>query len=557
MTRRWLPIVATALCAIPRPGNSIESSGAPMQAPAATVQLLAINDFHGHLEPPDGANGRIGRTAAGGSEYLATHLARAAAQNPNSIVVAAGDLVGASPLLSALFHDEPTIESMNAMHLAVASVGNHEFDEGSRELLRLQNGGCHPVDGCQDRDGFGGAAFTYLAANVIQAGGAPILPPTAVRTLGGVKVGFIGLTLRGTPRIVTPAGVRGLEFLDEATTANRHAAELKGQGVHAIVLLIHQGGTQAGAGDPNGCAGFTGGLTPILNRLSPDIKVVISGHTHQAYTCTVGGRSVTSAGSFGRMITRVTLTIDPASGAIAAAKALNEVVTRDVPKEAAQTRIIAKYAPLSAPIASRVVGSVRTALTRRANDAGESALGDVIADAHLAATSAPEKGGAVVAFTNTGGIRADIVPAASARTITYGDLFGVQPFGNVLTVVTLTGDALKRLLEQQFNGARGGSASLLQVSSGFTYSYTLRAPAGRHVDPASMRLDGRVIAPTDQIRVAANNFLIEGGDGFTVFREGTNQLGGDVDVDALVAYFLRRSPVQAGPLNRIVRMPGS
>ncbi len=520
------------------------------------MQLLAINDFHGHLEPPEGSNGRIGSTPAGGSEYLATHLARAVAQNPNSIVVAAGDLVGASPLLSALFHDEPTIESMNAMHLSVASVGNHEFDEGWPELSRIQKGGCHRSDGCQDGDGFGGATFTYLAANVLQ-GGRPILPPTSVRTVGGVKVGFIGETLRETPRIVTPAGVRGLEFLDEAATANRYAADLKRQGVHAIVLLIHQGGAQSGGVNPNGCAGFSGGLTPILSRLSPDIKVVISGHTHQFYNCTIDGRSVTSAGSYGRMLTRVTLTVDRASGAITDVRAVNEIVTRNVDKDAVQTKILAKYSPRSAPIANRVVGSISADLTRRANEAGESALGEVIADAHLAATSAPDKGGAVVAFTNDGGIRADLTTTAGAGRVTYGELFGVQPFGNVLTVVTLSGDALRRLLEQQFDNPARGSVRLLQVSSGFTYSYTLRAAAGRHVDPASMRLRGTVIKPTDRIRVAANNFLIDGGDGFSVFAEGTDRLGGDVDVDALAAYFLAHSPVGPGPLNRVFRTPGS
>lgn len=554
MMRRWF--VIAAVCALARPGISGGSSAAPPQAPTTTVQLLAINDFHGHLEPPGGANGRVGGTTAGGSEYLATHLARAAARNPNSIVVAAGDSVGASPLLSALFHDEPAIESMNAMHLAVAAVGNHEFDEGWQELLRLQQGGCHGADGCQDHDGFGGAAFTYLAANVIQAGGAPLLPPTAVRAAGGVSVGFIGLTLRETPQIVTPAGVRGLEFLDEAATANRYAADLKRQGVGAIVLLIHQGGEQSSGGAPNGCAGFTGGLRPILNRLSPDIKVVISGHTHQSYNCTIGGRSVTSAGSYGRMLTRLTLTIDRPSGAIVDVTAVNDVVTRNVQKDAAQSRIIAKYSPLSAPIANRVVGSVSGNLTRRANGAGESALGDVIADAQLAATSAPSKGGAAVAFMNLGGIRADLTAAAGGR-VTYGDLFGVQPFSNALTVVTLTGDSIKRLLEEQFDNPARGAVRLLQVSSGFTYRYSLRAAAGQHVNPASVRLKGTVVRPTDRIRVAANNFLIEGGDGFKVFTEGTDRLGGDVDVDALVAYFLAHSPVAPGPLDRIVRAPGS
>ena len=236
---------------------------------------------------------------------------------------------------------------MNAMNLAVTSVGNHEFDDGQDELRRMQKGGCHPSDGCQDGDGFDGARFQYLSANVVEGTGqnrAPLFPPTAIRTVAGVKIGFIGETLRNTPRIVTPTGVRGLTFLDEATTANAYAAELKQQGVRAIVLLIHEGGEQSPNANPNGCSGFSGAITRIAERLSPDIKVVISGHTHQAYNCTIAGHTVTSASSFGRMITRVNMTIDPRDDTITGVTATNEIVSRNVAKDPGQTRIIAKYA---------------------------------------------------------------------------------------------------------------------------------------------------------------------------------------------------------------------
>jgi 5'-nucleotidase len=527
-----------------------------------TVQLLAINDFHGNLEPPSGSNGFIGRTPAGGAEYLATHLKNDVARNPNSIIVAAGDLIGASPLVSALFHDEPAIESLNAMNLAVASVGNHEFDRGRDELRRMQRGGCHPSDGCQDGDGFAGAKFQYLSANVVERAGqksAPLFPPTAIRTVAGVKIGFIGETLRNTPQIVTPAGVRGLTFLDEAATANAYAAQLRQQGVRAIVLLIHEGGEQSANADPNGCNGFSGAIARIAAKLSPDIKVVLSGHTHQFYNCAIAGHVVTSAGSFGRMITRVDVTIDPSDDTITGVSATNEIVARDVAKDPGQTRIIAKYAAISAPIANRVVGSVSRDIRRAANRAGESALGDAIADAQLASTSPADKGGAAVAFMNPGGIRADVL--ANNRTgneqpgqITYSELFTVQPFSNVMMVETLTGDMIRRLLEQQFGGLTAGTNRILQVSGGFTYSYRLNAPAGQHVAPASIKIGGRVVAPNERVRVATNNFLASGGDGFTVFREGTDQLGGDIDIDALVAYFQTRSPVGPGPQNRIIRL---
>jgi 5'-nucleotidase len=523
-----------------------------------TVQLLALNDFHGNLEAPSGGNGLIGRTPAGGVEYLATHLKNEFARNPNSVVVAAGDLIGASPLLSALFHDEPAVEALNALKLSVTSVGNHEFDHGPDELLRMQKGGCHPVDGCQDGDGFAGAAFEYLSANVLRVqGSAPLFPATAVRTVGGVKIGFIGETLRNTPRIVTPAGVRGLAFLDEVTTANTQAANLRKQGVNAIVLLIHEGGQQSAGADPNGCNGFNGAIVPLVEKLSPDIKVVVSGHTHTFYNCTIAGHYVTSASSFGRMFTRINLTIDQ-SGAITNVSAVNRIVSRDVARDPAMTRLIAKYSKVAAPIANRIIGSVTNNITRTPNRAGEASLGDVIADAHLVATSPAEKGGAAIAFTNLGGIRADL--SANSRTgtelpgeITYSELFTVQPFSNVMMVLTLTGDQIQRLLEQQF-GSIPGSTRILQVSDGFTYSYRLNAPSGQHVVPSSIKVGGRVVGPQDKVRVAMNSYLATGGDGFTVFMEGTDQLGGDIDVDALVDYFRARSPVRPGPQNRIIRV---
>jgi 5'-nucleotidase len=557
-TRRRLVLVGLPLAALVAAAAVWQG-----RAPATvTVQLLAINDLHGNLEPPTGANGLIGPTPAGGAEYLATHLKNDIARNPNSIIVAAGDMIGASPLVSALFHDEPTIESLNAMNLAITSVGNHEFDHGPDELRRMQTGGCHASDGCQDADGFAGAKFEYLSANVVEQAGqqsAPLFPPTAIRTIAGVKIGFIGETLRSTPRIVTPTGVRGLTFLDEATTANAYAEELKRQGVKAIVLLIHEGGEQSDNTNPNGCTGFSGGIVPIVNKLSSDIKVVISGHTHQAYNCTISGHLVMSASSFGRMITRIDLTIDPADDTITAVSATNEIVDRTVAKDPVQTQIISRYAAISAPIANRVVGSATGDVRRAANRAGESALGDVIADAQLASTSPADKGGAVVAFTNSGGIRADLIANGrsgneSPGQVTYSELFTVQPFNNVMVVQTLTGAMIKRLLEQQFGGPEAEATRILQVSRGFTYRYRLNAPPGQHVVPASIKLGGRVIAPTDRVRVATNNFLALGGNGFTAFREGTDQLGGDIDLDALVAYFLAQSPVKPGPQNRIIRI---
>jgi 5'-nucleotidase len=536
------------------------------------VQLLAINDFHGNLVPPSGSSGRIavapGQTVnAGGVEYLATWIKSLRTTNPNTLTVGAGDLIGASPLISGLFHDEPTIEAMNSLGLDVTGVGNHEFDEGIVELLRMQFGnqlggdGCHPVDGCQDGTPFGGALFKYLAANVFYEGTqSTIFPPYQVRKIGNAKIAFIGLTLEGTPLIVTPAGVAGLEFRPEIGVINDLVAKLRAeQGVRAFVILIHQGGQQnapfpLGYQDSDRCDNFTGDIVRIVNGLSPDVDVVVSAHTHQPYICHINDKLVTSASSFGRLITDIDLRIDHQTKDIESATAHNVIVTRDVAKDPAETAIINKYDALSGPIANRVVGSQSADMTKTNNAAGESALGDVIADAQLASTSPTDFGGAVVAFMNPGGIRADLVcsqpcSAASPAPVTYNQLFNVQPFNNVMTVKSMTGDMIYRLLEQQFTGANG----ILQVSNGFAYSWSPNATP--HVVPDSVEINGVPVDKSASYRVAMNNFLASGGDGFTVFNEGTDPLGGEIDLDALVNYFMHNSPVGPGPQNRITQVP--
>lgn len=529
-------------------------------ADRVTVQILAINDLHGHLEPPPGSNGRINGVEAGGAAYLATHLQRAIARQPNTMVVAAGDLVGASPLVSSMFHDEPAIEALNALHLAVSAVGNHELDEGVDELLRLQRGGCHPTDRCRDGDGFSGASFEYLAANVVRRRdrGRPF-PAVTVRTIAGVPIGFIGVTTVETAQIVPPAVIGELAFTDEADAANEQAEALVRQGVRAIVLLIHEGlRQQESATDLNGCADPTGGLDRVLTRLTPEIPIVISGHTHRFYNCRIGPRLVTSASSNGRMFTRLTLEIDRSTSRIVAAEASNEVATRDVATDPAVAAIAGKYATLVERVAREPVGSVTGDLRAVANEAGESTLGNLIADALLAATREPDRGGAEVALTNRGGIRADIITApetsaARPQPVTYRELHDIQPFGNTVVTVTMTGDMIRRLLEQQFDNPRPGARQILQVSQGFTYRYRAEAEPGHHIEPDSIRIDGRPVSPSDRVRVAAADFLINGGDGFSVFGEGSGRQAVGGDIEALVAYFKANSPVVAPARDRIVR----
>jgi 5'-nucleotidase len=555
MRRRLLPVVAAMALLLVMVGTASGEAGAATSSRLIDVQLLAINDFHGNLDPPAGSSGRIGSIDAGGVEYLATHIAQLEATNPNTLVVSAGDLIGASPLLSALFHDEPTIEAMNLLGLDFNAVGNHEFDEGAAELLRMQNGGCHPTDGCLDGDGFAGADFQFLAANVVRKdNGKTLFPAYRIRSFGGARLAIIGVVLEGTPSIVTPSGVAGLEFKDEAETVNALIPQLKAKGVNAIAVLIHEGGVQSGTF--NGCVGISGAIVDIVNRFDPAVDAVISGHTHQAYNCQLNNMLVTSASSFGRLVTDIDLTIDKATGEVTRMAANNLIVTRDVARDAGQTSLLAKYREFATPIANRVIGSITADLTRTANPAGESALGDVIADAQLAATAPAGFGGAVAAFMNPGGIRADLTYAGSAAgegdgNVTYGEVFTVQPFGNSLVTLTLTGAQIDQLLEQQFDNPTAGQNRILQVSNGVSYTWSASAPTGSKVDPSAIMVNGVPVDPNGSYRVTVNSFLAEGGDNFTVLAQGTNRLGGAVDLDALVDYFAASSPVPPGPQDRI------
>ena len=428
------------------------------QAPAPVdLRILAINDFHGYLRPPPGGiaiadpEDRTKKITvpAGGAEHMATLVGQLREGHRNTIFVAAGDLIGASPFLSAMFHDEPTIEALSMMGLDISSVGNHEFDEGKDELLRMQNGGCHPIDQCQGPHPFAGAKFRYLAASTFEkSSGKTVFPAYEIREFDGIPVAFIGLTLKGTPGLVSPAGVADLEFRDEAGTVNALIPELKSRGVEAIVVLIHEGGLPTG--DYNECPDISGPIVDIVNKFDRAVDVVVTGHTHRAYVCQIDGRLVTSGDKYGTLVTAIDLKLDLTTRDVVSAKADNNIVrSATLAKNAEQSALIESYDRLAAPIANRPAGSVTATLSRVPNAAGESPLGDIIADAQLAATSAEEKGGAVIAFTNPGGVRADITRREDGA-VTYGDLFTSQPFRNQLVTVTLTGKQIKDMLEQQW-----------------------------------------------------------------------------------------------------------
>ncbi|GED83075.1 bifunctional UDP-sugar hydrolase/5'-nucleotidase [Streptomyces sp. 6-11-2] len=538
-------------------------------APLKDLQLLAINDFHGNLEPPAGSSGRVterqadGTTKdidAGGVEYLASSLRTARKGHDRSLTVAAGDIVGASPLLSGLFHDEPTVEAMNKLGLDVTGVGNHEFDEGKDELLRLQNGGCHPVDGCYDQGRkFKGADYPILSANVInEKTGKPLLKPYVVQNVKGAKVGFIGVTLKGTPDVVTAAGVKGLKFLDEAETINKYTKELQQQGIHAIVALVHEGGFPASSAynydcDAGGSTGLSGPIVDIAKKVAPEVDALVTGHTHNAYVCSIPDpaghpRLVTSAASYGRLFTELNMKYDPRTDDIvrATVKGSNRVVDRTQSKAADLTQLLDYWQTLAAPVANKPVGYITKDVTR--TGAVESPLGDLIADAQLAHAKSLDSR-AVVALMNPGGIRADLVYAASGKegdgVVTFGEGFAVQPFSNTVNLKNLTGAQLITVLKQQVSGSNAAAPKYLQISSGLTYTLDLTKTGADRVVEDSIRLDGKPIDPSATYRVAMNSFLADGGDGFTEFAKGTDQLVGSDDLAALVDYLTANTSAAA------------
>lgn len=549
-----------------------------------TIKVIGFNDYHGNLESPGTFGVNTGVPAAdrppvGGADFLAAHVANLQKKNPLNVVVGAGDFIGATPLISSLFFDEPSVETVNRIGLEFNAVGNHEFDKGSTELLRLQNGGCKLTNGQIDANSckgatvgtpvpFEGAKFKWLSANVVStATGKTLLPAYGIKSFNGIKVAFIGMTLKDTPTIVTPTGVAGLNFLDEAATVNALIPELRNQGIESIVVLVHEGGFQTGTlSDINGCEGNLAGsaIANIVKQLNDAVDVVISGHTHSAYNCklpNVAGRNipVTSSSAFGRVLSDIDLTIDPVTRDVTAVKANNLLVVRNDPAITADTvlaKIVAAYKSLVSPISNTVLGAITTDLvSTRADGACNMPAGNLIADSQLAATQPAGFGNAVVAFMNGGGVRSPGFTFASSTAgegngnVTYGEAFTVQPFGNSLVTLSLTTKDIKDFLEEQFAGCQGQSATATRFalpSAGFKYTWDGSKACGSRIQSVSLRVGtatevlvdaaGVVQSPTKSYRVTVNNFMADGGDGYATLLKGSNRLGGAQDIDALTAY---------------------
>ncbi|NVO05893.1 MAG: bifunctional metallophosphatase/5'-nucleotidase [Rhodoferax sp.] len=582
-----------------------------MAAKPVNVRLIAMNDFHGNFAPPSTTNGGSmvlpnggagQKVTVGGAAYLATLVKNLKAQNANSIVVGAGDAISASPFESSITHDEATVDILNTIGLEVTSVGNHEFDRGSAELLRMQNGGCFPAgngqgvvgtDTCLVNGVYPGAKFKYLAANVnVTATGKTFLPATYIKRFGTVSVGFVGLTFQGTPTAVSAAGVAGLEFKEESAVINQYAAQLKANGVNAVVVLIHQGGqTTATTINDKTCPGFAGDITSIVDKLSADVDVIVSGHTHQEYVCNYAAKTakknilLTSTGFYGGAVSAIDLVLQPSKGLVSASANTVPVIQADaainatlptgftsVAKDATVDALVSKYKSLSATLAGQGVGTITASINRATlpssttrDETAEGALGALMADSYLMGVP----GGADIAFVNPGSVRADLTYTAPG-TVTYSMLSTVEPFGNNLTTLSLTGAQIQSLLEEQwnaanraikFNTATGGAGRLLAVSKGFTYSFDNSkiagnfATAGSPIVAGSLKLNGVAIDPAKSYKIVTNSFMVGAlADNFTVMAKGSTITDTKMlDLDAFIAYFKANSPVSP-PAPRITRL---
>ncbi|MPZ79300.1 MAG: bifunctional metallophosphatase/5'-nucleotidase [Actinophytocola sp.] len=558
-------VAAVAIAGLTGAGTA---SAAAKPSGTTDVRLITLNDFHGNLTPPAGSSGRVtlpdGSTVdAGGAAYLATHVKRLEAEAKNSLVMSAGDNVGASPLNSALFHDEPTIELLNSLGVNASTVGNHEFDEGYRELLRMQFGGCHPTDGCQFHDKYKGARFPFLGANVYFDNGLPAALPFTIQVSGGVPIGIIGVTLEDLPLVVTPEAIEGLKFGDEVEAINRSSRLLDRLGIKTQVVLMHQGDNTEGGG-PDDCRTVPGAATTIARQASASVDVIFTGHSHQQYNCSVDDpagnpRTLIQGASFGRLLSVVDLKIDKRSRDVVRDQTVahNEIVTRTVTPDPAAQALVDEATTKSAPIANAQVGTITADLVRAAPESGESPLGDVIADAQLAATQANSP---VIAVTNPGGIRTDLTFAGSSAgegdgVVTYGEAFAVQPFSNIMQTVTLTGAQLKAVLEQQWQPQPDGSVTvrILQISSSLHYTWSRSAAIGSKV--SDITVAGEPLDPNGSYRISVNNFLAAGGDGFSELTNGTDLAGGPVDLDAFTAYLTANPNLAPPPADRITVAP--
>jgi len=562
---------------------------APMNEPSIAssekinISILAFNDLHGHLEPPsmsvyERIDGNLTEVPVGGAAYLAAAIQHHKKLNPLHAVVSAGDMIGATPLTSALFLDEPTIEAVNAMGIDFNAVGNHEFDKGTPELMRMRRGGCEKLtrlEPCQVNRQFPGANFEFLAANVKKADHESLFPAYGIKTFKQgnqvIKLGFVGMTLKSTPNLVAPEGIKGLKFEDEAATANALVPVLKAQGVSALVLVIHEGGVIQGGPNDASCPGLSGDIVPILNKLDTDFDVVVSGHTHRAYACDYKRINpskpflLTSAGQYGTFLTHIQLSIDPLSKKVQSKTANNVIVQSEAfvnasgvnvqpssglpffGKQMDVEKIVNLYRTASQVQVLKEVGRLSTSVTRQSSPSGESGLGNLIADAQWSSTAPVDRGRSDFALMNPGGVRADILIQPGGGVVNFGQLFKVQPFGNTLVVKRMTGQQVKDLLEHQFVNL--DRPKVLFPSESLKYEVDLSQAKGQRV--LNIQIGQKPLDLARAYNVTMNSYLASGGDGFWHFNQAPTVSSGEIDVDALSDYLQQRPGLKPAPTDRI------
>lgn len=545
---RWTGLSSLSLLAL-----ALAGCAAPV-APVATtpreVSIFSINDFHGHIQPksptplmprlPDPQTGEIKPQPAGGVAYLADALQKLRAPRQHSVFVAAGDLIGASPQLSSLLKDEPTLSALGELGLVATSLGNHELDAGLPELMRKARGEC-PANGCVWPE-FKGPGFPYLAANLLDANsGRALLPSHVIKEVGGYKVAFVGAVTRDTPLVVVPRAITGLRFADEADTLNALVPQLRAEGAQLLVAVMHEGATQAGgANDPSyACPGIQGRGVDIANRLDPAYALIISGHTHQAYTCKIKGRLLVQAGSYGGWITESRLTLD-AEGKVLDAQAVNHPVLQSAYQpNPAFVALVQRAAALTAAVRTKPVATLSQGAQRSTRAPfGDGTLGNLVADSQLA--YAKKRGAADIALMNPGGIRADLT-VDPGRPVTMSDLFAIQPFANELVVMSLSGAQLQELLLRQL--PKGDAPPrMLQISHSLRYQWTQDADGSSRL--TEVKVDGQPLDLQRNYRVVVNNFMADGGDGLSVLRQGKDRVPLGVDIDAMVEW-LSENPAGA------------
>ncbi|MFG6114166.1 bifunctional metallophosphatase/5'-nucleotidase [Halobacillus sp. MO56] len=488
------------------------------------VQLLGMNDFHGQLD----VYRTIGDRKAGGAEYLAAYLKQYEQDNKNTLLVHAGDVVGASSPVSSLLQDEPTIEILNELGFDVGTVGNHEFDEGVAEMKRLIYGGTHEETG-----DFEGASFPYTVANVKDKDtGEPILPPYVIKKVNGMPIGFIGVITTDTKNIVLPSGIEGVEFTDEAAAINKAAAQLKEKGVESIVVLAHV----PASSNPDG-TNPSGEVVEFAPKIDDEVDVIFGGHNHAYANTVVDGKLIVESYSYGTAFSDVDLMIDPKTKDIVSKEASVVTTFHDAIEPDAEVKeMVDNYSKEVEDQIQEVIAQADEPITTAQDASGESALGNLVADSQRAAMQTD------FAFMNPGGIRADL----DEGPITWGELYTMLPFGNNLVKMTLTGSQIKAALEQQWSGSY---PRILQVS-GLNYTWDDAAPKGEKI--VSMAdSNGNPIDPEQPYTVTVNNFIATGGDGFTVLKEGTNQVTGPLALDAMIEYLKQQENIEAPALNRI------